>query len=341
MKKYLQRLIVTLLFILVSGMLFTGCGLRYVVGTNYINKADAKEFKVEKAVVDPITSIEVHTGTSEVELIESDNYYVEIDYLYWEEEPEYTVKDGRLYFDDSNAFPNSYSINFNLHNTIRIYLPEAAALKDLSIQNASGDVSIAGFVANDVEVTVSYGDFTMKNAAASDADITLSSGTSKISDVQIGKLDFTNSYGNATFTNINTGDSKLPEGVAYDRLDLTMSSGDVDINNLQVGSIDINNSYGDITCKEVIAEEFTADLDSGNFDLSKADLRVLDINNSYGDITLDLLGPEEDYSMDLRTSYGKIKVGNSNYDENYSKDSNGARSLNADLSSGDIIVTFK
>jgi DUF4097 and DUF4098 domain-containing protein YvlB len=299
------------------------------------------DFNIEKSVVDPITQIVIHTGMAEVELIPADDFYVEIDFMYWEEEPEYSLKDGKLYFDDSDAFPNSYSINFNLDNSIKIYLPEDADLSSLVINNSSGDVSLAGFAAEDMTVTVSYGNFTMKEAAAAEADITLSSGSSKISDFQVGEMDFTNSYGNAKFTNINTGNPLMTEDVTYDSINITMSSGNVNILGLNSSSVDISNSYGDVTCEEVVADEFEAGLSSGNFELLQSDINDIDVKDSYGDVTLNLAGPASDYALDLNTSYGKIKVGDKSYEEHLIVENDGTRTILADLSSGDVKVSFK
>lgn len=340
-----KRIVVTMAIVMVIGGLLTGCGMHYAfnwgTGTNYLNKADAKEFHVKKAVVDPITSIEIRSGFAEVELIEADKFYVEIDYLYWEDEPEYTLEDGNLYFDDSNAFPNSYSINFNLNNKIKIYLPKASALSDLSIKDASGDVTLESFVADDMSIVVSYGDFTIKNGAAAKADITLSSGTSNITDFQVGKLDFTNSYGNANFSNINTGEPLLASDITADSLNISMSSGNVKINGLNIGSLDISNSYGNISCKDITADDFESDLSSGALDVKDADFKDIDISNSYGDVTLQLLGPETDYSYDLDTSYGNIKVGNKDYEDGYKQDNSGEKKVAANLSSGDIDISFQ
>jgi DUF4097 and DUF4098 domain-containing protein YvlB len=332
-------------FVLAGAGLLTGCGFHYTIGFgnggNYLDRDDAKEFKVEKSAVDPITSINIHTGMAEVELVKSDDFYVEIDYLYWEEEPEYSLDNGKLYFDDSDSFPNSYSINFSLNNTVKIYLPEASALEDLSIENSTGDVTLAGFVADDMDVTVSYGDLTLKDAAAAEADITLSSGRSRISDFQAGELNFRNSYGNADFTNINTGDALLPADVSYDSADITMSSGDVRITGMNIASVEIDNSYGNITCKDIIANDFRMELSSGNLNVDASDLKNVDIRNSYGDVTLNLSAPAEDYSLDLDTSYGDIKVDGKSYDEHLVLENAGAGEITAKLSSGDIKVTFK
>ena len=343
MNKHFQKRIISVLFILCTGMLFTGCGFRYIVNssTNTLKRADGIEYTIDKAVVEPITKIDINTGMAEVELIASDDYYVEIDFMYWEKAPEYSLKNGVLYFDDSDCFPNSYSINFNLDNSIKIYLPQATTLTKLNIVNSSGDVILAGFTTEDMNVKVSYGNFTIKEAAAAEADITLSSGNSRMTDFQVGRLDFTNSYGNAKFININTGDAMLPDNVTYEEFKLTMSSGNVNINGLTSSSIGIRNSYGDVTCEEVTANEFDLDLSSGRLEVDKADLQDIDVNNSYGDVTLNLIGSEKDYSYDLSTSYGKISVENNSYDDHLNKDNDGTRSINADLSSGDVEINFQ
>lgn len=337
-----KKSMITVLFILMTGVFFTGCGFNYSYSfsTNKLKRADAMEFNVEKAVVEPITKIDIRTGTAEVELIPSDNYYVEINYLYWEDKPKYTFENGVLKFDDRDALPENYSINFNLDNSIKIYLPSKTDMSSLVIKNSCGDVTVAGFQTDRPDITVSYGDFIMKEASASQADITLSSGRSKISDSYIGSLDFTNSYGNANFTNINTGERISTDEASTDTINITMSSGDIDVNGLYCNSINITNSYGDITCEEVTATEFDMDLSSGNLDVTKSDLMDVNLNNSYGDIDLLLVGSEDAYNLDLHTSYGSITVGSDKYEEEFIRENNGARVVNANLSSGDLTLNF-
>lgn len=338
------RTIGILLFLLTLGVLLTGCSFRYSsggFGVNVLKRADAKEFVVEEEASETITSIDIRTRIADVELIESDKYYIEINYLYWDEAPEYGIKNGELYFDDRECFPNSYSINFNLHNEIKIYLPKDTSFKDLNVTNSSGDVTLAGFATDSLDATISYGDFTMNNAAAYEADITLSSGSSKISDFEVGELAFTNSYGNAKFSNINTGETTRLTDPSYDRLKISMSSGNVTINNLMMGNIDLNNSYGNVTCKKIVTTEMDMNLSSGNLDISEADLKTLKVSNSYGDVHLSLIGTATDYDMDLDTSYGKIVVDGKTYEEHYDYDEGGSRELTAELSSGDVRINFK
>jgi len=342
MKRQCKNKLITMLSILTASILLTGCSMGSVLsGTIYLKKSDAKEFTVEKSVVDPITQMNINTSVAKVEVIPSDNFYVEINYLYWNEEPEYTLKDGILSFDDNAAFPNSYSINFDLDNSIRVYLPEDAFLSIATIESSSDNVSIGGFAAEKLDVTVSYGDLSMQDVAAVDADIVLSSGSSDISDSQIGKLEFTDSYGNAKFTNINTDLSKLPVDTTFDEFNVDLSSGDVTVNTLNCASIKIHDSYGNITCDKFTAEYGKLELESGDLELGQADIANLEVKNSYGDVELGLIGTSANYGLDLNTSYGKIKVAEKNYEGSLVVENGGTKNVIAKLSSGDINVDFK
>lgn len=338
MKLKMKKSIIFAIFLILGGSLLYGCSFNGLI-VNNLKKADGMEFYVDEDV-EAITEININTGLSDIELIESEDYHIKIDMLYWEEKPEYSIQNGVLTYDDTDAFPNSYSINFHLENVIKVYLPKGASIKNISIKSSSGDVNLAGFIADTLDASISYGDFSCKNTAAGEANITLSSGSSHIIDFQAGDLKFTNSYGDAEFTNINIGELLLPEGSTFKSLDITMSSGDVELNNLVFSSIDILNSYGDITCKELSAEELDSELSSGRFKLSESTIKDVKINNSYGDIILELIGQKDDYQLDLGSSYGKVRVEDKTYEEHLIVENDGSGQIKANCSSGDIEVSF-
>ncbi len=337
MRLNMKRTIATPLLFLLPGMLLGGC----ITGPGAIilRKEAAKEFNIEDAI-DKITHIDINTSIAKVELIPSDHYSVEIDYLYWDEEPDYSLTDGKLHFDDGDSIPNSYSINFKLDNTIKVYLPDNADLSNLSIKNSSGNVELSGFVAGDMKVTVSYGDLTIRKAASNNAKIKLSSGNSTIDDFEVGNLKFTNSYGDSDFDNINTGSTMLLKDIAYDKIDISMSSGKAELGGIICSNLQLNNSYGDVICEEIKADKLDAGLSSGNLTVNKSDIKDIDAKNSYGDVNLSLIGPKADYSLNLDTSYGSIQVGNKKYKEHMDVDRAGTRSIYADLSSGNVKISF-
>ena len=342
MMKRFQKSIIVVLFLIFSISVLTGCEYSIHVGpTHVLKKEDAKKFTIKKTSEDTIKQIEINTSIADVELIPSDSYGVEINYLYWEEAPQYKLEDGKLYFNDAKCIPNSYSVNFNLNNTIKVYLPKNAPLENLEVDNSSGDVYLSSFVAHDMNVTISSGDLTLEQAAAVNAEVDLSSGDSDITDFQVGKMDITCSSGDLDFTNMNAGESLLSKDITYDDFSVDASSGDITINGLNSGSISLSDSSGDINCKGLKADRFDTELSSGGISVLRSDLGNIELDSGYGDIDLGLIGSATDYSLDLDTSSGKITVDNKDYDDHLTLDKNGDRKISAELSSGDINISFE
>ncbi len=342
MKSKLRRNLFILLCIMATVSFLSGCFNNFSqYSANVLRKEDAKKFTIEKSSVEAITQISISTRVAEVELIEADNYYVQVDYLYWDKEPEYSIENGKLHFDDTDTMPDNYSINFNLNNVIKIYLPKNAPLDSLELDLSSGNASLSGFIATDMDLNLSYGDLTLGNAAAASAKLDLSSGDCTLNDFQAGTFDYVNSYGQSDFTNINTGTSILPSDTVFETFQVNVSSGDITIDGLLSDSVTLNNSYGNITCSKVNADQFTAKLSSGDIRISKSEINSLDLTDSYGDADISLPGTKADYKLNLKTSYGNIKVGTESYDKSVSINSTGKRSLSASLSSGNITVSFK
>lgn len=342
MKINFRKILAITIFFACSVGFMTGCSYHFSFSSGpALKKEDAKEFTLEKTAAEAINCIDIQTRNADIDFISSDKFYVEINYLYWEEQPEYSLEDGRLFFSDKDAFPDSYSINFNPDNSIKVYLPVNAALTDLEIDSASGNVSLMNFVADDAEVNLAYGNLTIENAAAAKASINLASGDSKLTDFQSGNLEFASSYGDSDFTDINTGDPRLSEDITYNDVRIESSSGDIMIDKLDCNSIKLRNSYGNIRCKNINANQLDSTLSSGDITLSKSDILDLSVEDSYGDADLSMSGSEADYSLDLSTSYGGIKVGDKKYEDRLKQDHDGARQLTANLSSGDIRIHFE
>lgn len=295
-----KKKIMVILFMVMATVLLSGCNFQYGFrGTRELRKEDSEEFSLEKTKVDAISEIDVHTRMADIEIIPADDFYVEIEYTYWEDEPEYTVENGKLVFDDWSCMPDSYSLRYSLNNYIKIYIPEETLLERIELDTASGNVSAEGFISERLEIIISYGDLELTDASVFDADIRLSYGRSKIMDFNAGELEFNNSYGKADFTNINTGGLPLPEDSTYESINITMSSGNCTLTGVTSRTIDINDSYGDVTCEDVISKELDVTLSNGDLEIIKADVAEIEVTDSYGDVTMSLLGSEEDYSLDL------------------------------------------
>ncbi len=340
-KRVLGQLVIVITLMLTSVFL-AGCEYSFSFNNaNQLKAEDAKKFTVDKTSVEPITQININAKLADIEFIEDDNYYVAIDYRYFDEKPDYMVEDGVLKFDDSKAFPNSYSISFSIKNTIKIYMPKDADLDRIKLATASGDVTLSSFLADKLDISIAYGNFNMKGSSVTEADISMSSGDSDISDFSVENLDFSNSYGDASFKNINTVTTGTESNSTDSSFRVSMASGNATFDSLAGKTLDISNSYGNITCKGLIIKDFESDLSSGNLTVSGSTVDDLDISNSYGDVTLKLTGASKDYMLDLNTSYGSIDVDGKNYDGHLTRENNGNKNISANLSSGDIELNFE
>lgn len=341
MFKSFQKTIIFLSCILSNILLISGCGANHFVSSNTLDKKNAKEFIQEKQVIASISQIEIDARYGDIELIPSDHYYIEINYLYWKDKPNYYVKDGTLHFDDNQAFPRSFSLNFEVHNYIKVYLPENAKIKQIELDDSSGDITVKGCISDILKLNASYGDIFMDNVVVNEATINLSSGTSDVKNTNFSKLKYSNSYGDADFINVNGKENSLSEQQKFEEFRCQMSSGDVTIKGLNCDSIDLDNSYGDIDCNKINGSQLDADLSSGDFEIRNSDVEEIRINNSYGDAAFHLAGSYNDYNMDFDTSYGKIRVEDRLYKNHASINNNSPKEIQADLSSGDIEVYFE
>lgn len=323
-------------------LIFTGCEIRYnYTSTHLLKEEDAKDFTVEKSIVEPIEEIDINVRIADVEILPADDYYVEIDYTYWKDEPKYSIKNGIFTFDDTNSFPQSYSVNFKLSNTIRIYLPEDILLKKLHANNSNGNISISSITSNNLNCVLSYGNLDLTMVTAAKANITLSCGNSMMEDTNIGILKYVNSYGMAEFININTEDIKLPNETSYESIKVTMSCGNCTIKGLKSPIVTLINSYGDITCDKISADEFNTNLSCGDLRLDESEVKVIDARSSYGNVSLSLIGKKDDYSLDIRTSFGDAILNGEKYDDELVVKNNSSNNITVNSSNGDINIDFK
>lgn len=332
---------VFLFLIVVTITVLSGCGTHVNNRvSNSLEKSDAREFNIEKTIVDPIKRIDISASTADIKLIEDDNYYVEINYYYWEKEPNYKEKDGVIEFDDSGIFPESYSINFDMNNYVKVYIPKDTKLDEICIRTASGDVSLKDFLADTLEMQVAYGDLSIVNASVQKASINMTSGNGDIQDFNVQNFELTDSYGNITLKNINSSNITDTIDLKQSDMEISLSSGTCTVKNLASNTLEINNSYGDITCKGLAVAEYNSNVSSGDLNIAESILDNVDIRNSYGNATLLLAGKEEDYELKLDTSYGEIDVNNKSYDSSLKKGSGASKSITANLSSGNIKLQF-
>jgi DUF4097 and DUF4098 domain-containing protein YvlB len=268
--------------ILAAGLIFAGAFLAvlgtvvfggtpgFYVDTKGIHAADAQKENqqqiMEKTKTEAFTSIAVDMDSADIEVIPSDDYYIEYR-LMDNAKPQFEVKDKVLSLKNSKVrseYRFSF-VNFNFSfseadvemDVVKIYVPEAAEFENVKLHTGVGDIKIEGNLnAETLSITEDYGSFTADTLNGKKAELTL--------------------------------------------------TGDAYINNLTMDSMKLEDEYGSLRVDKYNCKKADIMLSSGDLTFSKADFNDLAIENEYGSVSIELEKKLSQYRMELKTDYGEI-----------------------------------
>lgn len=330
--------------ILGVALLFTGCNSGYFNNfkTDMYTEKNMNYFGTDKKQIDTLTDIEINSSYSNIEIIASDDYYLEYQYYYVDNEPSFTLEDGKLSFDDTNMNKGAYSISLEEECFIKIYVPNTAQFEQVSITSTSGDVSLGSFSTENLSIENTYGNVVITRIDAKETKVTSTSGTLSLEQSFLGNADLTNIYGSIKLASINYDTLLNAEPhVLGGNISIEVTSGSVDIKDLLCENLYTDNAYGDIKMDGVFAQFVDAELSSGSLEFKDSKADSIDIHSIYGDLKLDLLGKEEDYRMDISTNYGSTVIGDTEYEGSVFIDKSGSKEIKIDATSGNITLNFK
>jgi len=332
------------LTILGVALLFSGCN-----GRNWINSNSAmyteenmNYFGTEKEQIDTLKEVEIKSSYADIEIIASDDYYIEYQYYYIDNEPVLTLEGGKLYFDDSNMNEGAYSISLSKGCYFKIYVPNTAEFNNVSIQTASGEISLGSFVTEELEVENSYGDVVISRVDSKESTVILNSGKLTMENSTLDNISIENSYGDVVLSTINYSNNEMDKSLLMEGdISIKMSSGNIKLKDISVESLSADNSYGDFIGDGLFTKEVNAELSSGNIEVNDSYVDKLDIQSSYGDIDLSLCAKEEEYRMNITSLYGDTRIGEEEYQGSVLIDKGGEKEIKIDASSGNIEIRFK
>lgn len=340
-------LLVSICFLIIGSMLSVigivilgGSPAFSLTGKGLDIERSGKEYKLDKTKLGKISSIDMDVDFADVTFIESDDFYIEYDYL-GENKPFYEVNNGKLVFKDNKEHVK-FNLNFgftlpgNNHDYgVKIYLPANAQLDKVDINQSGGDITIGGFQASELTAVNSFGDVELKGIDAKTSDIKLSSGNLEINGMDSGDSTIDNSFGDITVTDFNRN-NKYPDASG----EITISSGSLDVDCLTAASLTINNSFGDIDMSDVTVGELICELSSGSATVDKGTFNNAYFNNDFGDVNLELVGKESDYALELDTDFGDIDVMGNDEGDSYDNHNAAAHTISVSADSGDVGIDF-
>jgi hypothetical protein len=278
-------------------------------------------------------SIDLDTSAFNVEFVPSDHHGIEMIYYNENCRPTYSVENGTLKVSDEARSRTFFNIDFGFlspHNTIKIYLPTNAALKDVTIKNESGNVKIGNFSAQTTKIEASFGSIDAFDVTSNDVTETVKSGDIRMKNVKTNSLTANNEFGNI-----------IAEDISATQLSSVMQSGDFTVRNSKTGNTTITSEFGKITAEDVTTTQLNAKCKSGDMRLSGTFSGKTELKSEFGNINLSTSLPENQYSYGLSIEFGDIRINGSKDEAHMKQNDNAANNITATNKSGDIDVNFE
>ena len=277
-------------------------------------------------------NIYVDVGLSDVELINSDRYGID---LYGEDmEWIWTIEGDLLRITHNRSSRvQIMSIDFfqSERNYAKIYIPENVDLETVTIKTSSGDIKLGSFTADKVEVTNSFGKVDLSNITSNQLKVDLSSGNFTGLNISTGSLVYNNRFGDGRFQSINAGSLKADS-----------SSGDLQLTDCLFTEASISNSFGKITANGLTSTKSNIQASSGNIVITGDFTGETIVHADFGDIKLTSSRSREEYSFDISVRFGSIRFDGEKFGDQASITSGSTleNHLKITASSGDIEVNF-
>lgn len=325
----------------------TGIGLNnmgisvYTMDDLQSNAAD--NYEEEHIRLDAFSDIALNVSYADIRIEESDHYGLSYktninNRLTYEtdnntltvlQENNYTGTFQWMFFGiDTSAFHSGRKSEY-----ITIYVPAGCKLKDITLRNSSGDISLDNLSAGSVSINATYGTVDMSTVTSASLDIRVETGDICMSDINTGALHIFGSY----------GDWLMKRITASEETTIKLQTGSLDIVDSSLNDIQVRNSYGDITGDNVSVTNADFSLETGSCRMRDILFDTLSVDSTFGDVDLKTTLPESDCSFDLSTSYGDVYVNNEDMGTKYkfNAPSEQNKSVTISCSSGDINVNTR
>lgn len=220
----------------------------------------------EKIKIDEFSSMSIDLEYADLEVIPSDDYYLEYRIEGNNIKPVWSVKNEKLTFNERE--PKGFG-SFMVWGTmpfqndenykVKIYIPKDKALANVRIDSDDGDVVLPDMNVKSLSTTCEYGDLSVENIKGNRWDVVINDGELKAGNVEVQKIVVDNEYGDCIFDKIKGDSAKI-----------TLDDGDLRVSSMDVRDFRVDNEYGDVYLMTADSWE--------NYDM--------DLYTEYGQITL-------------------------------------------------------
>lgn len=319
--------------LLLAGIGFFCGGARALnITQNGVHVFDRTERAVKDLNLNTFQSIDLDTKRFNIEFVQSEQYGIEIRYYDDGDAPTYSVENSTLKVSDRSNRP-FFNIDLGFlspENTIIVYLPKNAALKDVNIKNASGDVAIGSFSAQTTKIEASFGKINASDITSNTVTTTAKSGDIRLKNIKTDSLTANDDFGNITVEDMTTA-----------QLSSVMKSGNFTVRNSNTGNATITSEFGKIVGETITSTQLNAKCKSGDMKLSGTFTGKTELKSEFGNINLSTSLPVKQYSYGLTVEFGDIRVNGSKDAAHVKESDNATNNITATNKSGDINIDFQ
>lgn len=232
--------------IILIGFLFIGLG--YMTNqsfsfesSNKLNITKTNEYKIVKDIkeLEEFKSINIEVGITNIEIIPSEKYKIELQYKEDYGKINYKVKNNSLIINQESKIRNlNNKSNFNKDdlNFIKIYIPSDKSFEKFSITSDIGNIDIRQMNLNNLDLSCDVGNIKINNCEINDSKISNDTGN-----IEINKSKFKNLEANLNLGNINSKNINVKN-----LLNAKNDLGNIDISGKVYGDIEVNCDLGNV-----------------------------------------------------------------------------------------------
>jgi hypothetical protein len=318
---------------------FTGFMLGAKYRVNYTRNGfkvmdDVKQLS-ESLDLEAFHNMDLDISFADLELIESDKFYIEYTYFEDEGKPEISVENDLLKVKSPERNQNifNWGIGFNVNkviNHMKIYFPAGTEFIKADIGNEFGKTNIDKITANEFIADLSFGDLDLGNIQSKTMDISLEYGAGKLINGTADSIIYTQGFGDGLLKDITTGDLKIK-----------MEYGNLDLQSMSAENADIINKFGRVEGDDIITKGMKLNTEYSDTDISGEFYGATDIHASFGNVDLKSDLDESQYNYILSAEFGKVTLNNEKYKNNITIDNKAENSITADVTNGNVSVRLK
>lgn len=263
----------TAAILLIAAAVLGGCVL--LSGNFDFDKLGVDKYeKAEYICAEPVTAINVIDSDQDIEILPSTDGTCRIEYMYGEyDNYDISLENGLLSVERNRKFRFGL-FDFGFDRAMRIYLPEGE-YEYLSVDSASGDISVSGCNATDITLEAASGDISAKNCSADSFSLNASSGEISVVNCDAGSIAL----------GATSGDIEAQGMIAAEKLTVNSASGDIEVKNCNAAEMEFSAASGDVEIAGItVFDQLMIDTASGDVDFRRADAGSIYVHAASGDV---------------------------------------------------------